>query len=245
VDVGNRIDRSSESGSTELKLATYNVHEWVGAGGRKKPECVIEVIRSLKADMIALQEVSFPQKDPFAPTIEQLADDLGMLPIPGITFLKKDAEYGNLLLCHKQPDEIRLIDLSQNNREPRGAILARGHINGHHYLVAATHLGLSAGERRRQADILLRHMTEIQTDVHILMGDLNEWWLTVRSLGRLYEFFGPQVKHRTYPCRMPLFSLDRILVRWPGASVDSCAIRSPLVRKVSDHLPVVATISVA
>jgi endonuclease/exonuclease/phosphatase family metal-dependent hydrolase len=43
-----------------LRVATYNVHECVGRDGRHDPERVARVIDELDADIVALQEFTYP-----------------------------------------------------------------------------------------------------------------------------------------------------------------------------------------
>ena len=45
---------------------------------------------------------------------------------------------------------------------------------------------------------------------------------------------------RSFPVLRPLLALDRIWVHPPGALRAVAAHRSPLARRASDHLPVVA-----
>jgi endonuclease/exonuclease/phosphatase family metal-dependent hydrolase len=226
-------------------VVTYNVHEWVGSDGRKDPERTLDVLGNLNADLIALQEVSFPQNDPAALTPDQLAGRLGLHPIPGVTFIKKDAEYGNLLLTRHRPAAVRLIDLSRDRREPRGAILAQWRIGEHLVTAAAAHLGLGGAERRRQIDILLSELTADRADVLILMGDLNEWRPHGPNLKRLKSIFGRQPYLRTYPARFPVLALDRIMVHADDGRVDRRVIRTPAAHRASDHLPLTAEVTVA
>ena len=41
----------------QLRIASYNVHKAVGVDYRRSPERIARVIASLKADIVALQEV--------------------------------------------------------------------------------------------------------------------------------------------------------------------------------------------
>jgi len=43
-----------------LRVATYNVHACVGSDGRHDPDRVASVITELDADIVALQEFTYP-----------------------------------------------------------------------------------------------------------------------------------------------------------------------------------------
>ena len=43
-----------------LRVATYNVHACVGTDGRHDPDRVASVITELDADIVALQEFTYP-----------------------------------------------------------------------------------------------------------------------------------------------------------------------------------------
>ena len=44
-------------GAEHLRIATYNIHKCRGLDGRVRPQRIVEVLRELDADLIALQEV--------------------------------------------------------------------------------------------------------------------------------------------------------------------------------------------
>src|SRR5690349_23008140 len=53
------MSRRSESKqeAATLRVATYNIHKCRGLDGRVRPERVIDVLREVNADIVALQEV--------------------------------------------------------------------------------------------------------------------------------------------------------------------------------------------
>ena len=46
--------------SSSVRVATYNVHECVGTDGRQDPDRIASVVGELDADIIALQEFTYP-----------------------------------------------------------------------------------------------------------------------------------------------------------------------------------------
>jgi endonuclease/exonuclease/phosphatase family metal-dependent hydrolase len=48
----------------QMRIATYNVHRCVGRDGVQAPQRITEILRSIKADVVALQEVAFDDSVP-------------------------------------------------------------------------------------------------------------------------------------------------------------------------------------
>jgi endonuclease/exonuclease/phosphatase family metal-dependent hydrolase len=226
-----------------ITAATYNVHEWIGRNGRQEPARAIRILNDINADVVALQEVSFPclRAHPFS--IQELSAGTGMEAIPGITFTKKEADFGNVLLTRHPVIRLRKLDLTLKPREPRGAIMATLDIHGTPCEVIGTHLGLRRAERVHQIKAILKGIQTCDKGTHvILMGDLNEWNPSSAALRVLQGSFGRHPVPPTYPARFPILSLDRILVRPRCALQDIRVIKHPRARLASDHLPVTAHI---
>lgn len=223
-----------------LTLASYNIHRCIGSDGRYEPARIRDVLRALDADVIALQEVEVFRDDPGI--LDFLCEDSAWRPVHGVTLSRSSGEYGNAVLCRLPIDNVQRQDLSFRQREPRGALHIRTRRAGAPLHVAATHFGLRPVERRTQAEALADELDAIAQGsdapvVTVLMGDFNEWFLWGRTLRHLGGRFLPGPAPRTFPARWPLFALDRIWVT-PGArSFELEAIRTPLTRIASDHLP--------
>jgi endonuclease/exonuclease/phosphatase family metal-dependent hydrolase len=217
------------------------VHRCVGNDGRFDPERIIEVLKQLDADVLALQELLW---DPLAALhlLDTLAERLGYTPLPGATLLRADGHYGNAMLTRLKVEKLELLDLSVPGREPRGAIDAtlqavRGCVR-----VVATHLGLAPGERRKQMRRLLALLTREPEQPEVLMGDLNEWFLWGRPLRWLHAHFGKTPAPPTFPAARPVFALDRIWMHPRQRMRSTYVLCNALTRKASDHLPLVAEI---
>jgi endonuclease/exonuclease/phosphatase family metal-dependent hydrolase len=199
------------------------------------------VIRETDAAILALQEVEDHHRDPDA-----LARATGMRAIPGPTLFGPDSNYGNLLLTRLEVEQAASIDLSWGRREARGLIDARLRTPaGLRLRCLATHLGLAPRERVYQHRLLHTLLTEDWEGPTLLMGDFNEWYpyaATTRALNRL---LGRSRALRSFPSRLPLLPLDRIWVRPAHLLYSIQAWRSPLARRASDHLPVVAELRLA
>ena len=225
-----------------LTIASYNVHRAIGSDRRTDPERILEVLKEVDADVVALQEVE--AHDDGADMLAWLGRKTGFHAIAGTTLLRHDGHYGNGLLTRCPVKGKRLCDLSWRGREPRGAIAADLDCGGHTLRVVATHLGLRPAERREQVQQLLHLFKEKPHERSVLMGDLNEWFLWGRPLRRLHRHFKETPSLATFPSGLPLLALDRIWTH-PRAMLRELRVhRTALSRVASDHLPLVATLEI-
>lgn len=231
-----------------LGLASYNIHRCYGGDGLHRPDRIRHVLRDLNAHVVALQEVELLRDAPGL--LDYLCESTGWFAVEGLTLTRDAGDYGNALLTSLPVESVRRIDLSFRQREPRGALQVTLKHDNYRFCVVATHLGLRAGERRAQLRALLQAIqtddgSPRQPDATVLMGDLNEWLWWARPRRWLSNTFTETGTPATYPARWPLFSLDRILARPAGVLRDVTAVKNPLTRIASDHLPVIATLDFA
>jgi endonuclease/exonuclease/phosphatase family metal-dependent hydrolase len=223
-----------------LTIATYNIHGAVGTDGRFAPERVADVLREMRADIIALQEVPLGGSNtPNVLPVLQRATGYAVAEGPACDLPER--RYGNVVLSRYPILSTRAIDLSFGSREPRGALDADVDCHGHLLRIVATHLGLRPAERRDQIRRLLQSFDTDEMPV-ILLGDINEWFVWGRSLRALESHFQAVPAPRTFPSRRPLFALDRIWIRPRHRLVHVKVHATPLARRASDHLPLIAHI---
>ena len=137
-----------------LTLASYNIHRCYGRDGRCVPDRIADVLREIRADVVAIQEME-TQADGGIGILEELARETGSTMIPGPTMFRSGAHYGNALLTRLPVKSVAQIDLSVPGREPRGAIDVRLDAGAGILRVCASHLGLRPSERRTQVKQLL------------------------------------------------------------------------------------------
>ncbi len=231
-------------GERPLRIATYNIHECTGMDFRRDPERIAAVIRSLDADIVALQEVlSGPGAGPSS-QVHFLAEKTGMyMAVAGPTIPKADGQFGNALMSRFPIANVRLHDISVGAFEPRGVIDADVQVGDLSVRVLATHFGHWPMEGKRQAVRLLEILGQDPALPVIVMGDTNAWIPGSSVLRRLEERLGKPATRRTYPAPFPLLSLDRIWFLPAGFRLVVEKPISPLAGIASDHLPVVATVS--
>ncbi len=224
-----------------LRVATWNIHSGVGRDGRYDAARIIAVLRELRADVIALQEVaSLAEHGEF---LTQVRAALGMTIAAGPTH--REGQYGNALLSRHAQTAVARLDLAFRRHEPRGAIDATLDIRGRTVRIVTTHLGLRPAERRDQVRRLLAAIDAGQPSPVILMGDVNEWFLWGRPARWLHRDFHARPAPPTFPAWRPVLALDRIWVRPAHFLRRLTPHRSALASVASDHLPLVADVVLA
>jgi len=233
----------------DLILASYNVHKGVGGDYRRDPARILGVLGEIGADVLALQEVDrrFGARagvlDP-----GPLAQVTGLEPVSldrrlGLRAL---GWHGNLLLV--RPGRVRVQSakpLTLPGLEPRGAIVADLVAGDRPLRVIALHLGLLRASRLAQARRLADEIGGDDGRPTVVMGDTNEWRLGP-DCGLMPLRRGLRAVKRsaqtqpTFPARLPVLPLDRIIASPPAALSDLAAHASPLARLASDHLPLTA-----
>lgn len=236
----------SDENFFQLRIASYNIHGGIGTDRHFVPNRIVDVLREIDADIVALQEVE--SRTTGFDMLKFLSERLGLQAIPGPTLVAENGDYGNGVLTRLPILSTHRIDLSMPGREARGAIDI--HLNAgfsaatNPLRVVATHLGLHPGERRVQVKQLLSLFETDRNVPTVFMGDVNEWFLIGRPLRWLHRHFQRTPSPATFPAQFPLFALDRIWVHPVAALTGIYAHRSTLARRASDHLPVVANMTV-
>jgi len=224
-----------------LTLATWNIHGGVGTDGRYDEDRVFDVLREMRADVVALQEVaSLETHGTFLPRLTRAT---GYAAVAGPTLTRTRGDFGNAVLSRYPVCDVARLDLGLPGCEPRGALDVKIDIEGREVRVIATHLGLRPRERRAQVKRLLGALAEGDPHVTVLMGDLNEWYLWGRPVRWLHEHFRATPALATFPSWRPLFALDRIWVRPAAFLLGLQRHATACARRASDHLPLLATVA--
>jgi endonuclease/exonuclease/phosphatase family metal-dependent hydrolase len=241
------------AGGGSIKIATYNIHACIGIDRQYDPARIAAVLRIIDADIACLQEVGARRRiGRHADQWTYLAEATGRHIVrPGVAkggsagMRERRPRIGNAILTRLPVLSATTIDLSLPGLAPRSALDADLLVGERILRVIATHLGLSALERRLQASRLIAALGELPAsrrraaDAVLVMGDLNEWRGRAGAVAVLDDRLGPSAAPRTFPSWMPMLALDRIYVHGPAAVCDLSVDRSPLARLASDHLPLV------
>lgn len=225
-------------------VASYNVHKCVGTDKQFDPERTVAVINEIGADITALQEAEQRFGDRAALLdLRRLERDTGLFAVPVPGTASGHGWRGNVLLVReaavREVHQIRLPGV-----EPRGALVVDLDLNAGPLRIVAAHFGLLRRSRALQAEAILAAVATRTERPTLVVGDLNEWRIGGRSsLRRFSPHFGPLAAALpSFPSRLPLFALDRILGNPHDLIVDLEVHDTPLARIASDHFPIKARI---
>jgi endonuclease/exonuclease/phosphatase family metal-dependent hydrolase len=232
-----------------VRIATYNIHRCRGMDRRVVPARIIEVLRDINADVIALQEVigAGPVGSGQA---EEIGAALGMGWVMNCVRTLRQHQFGNVVLSRYPTLHHSSYDLTWRTCEPRHCQRADLDINGHVLHVYNVHLGTAVLERRYQAGRLAAFVHDRRvTGPKIILGDFNEWMkgLATKTLSSLFESVDISQhlkRRRTYPGLFPVVHLDHI---YYDGKVEVVSVEMPRTRKAlmaSDHLPLVANLRI-
>jgi endonuclease/exonuclease/phosphatase family metal-dependent hydrolase len=227
---------------TNLRVATYNVHGHKGTDGKIVAERTLEVVRHLRADCVALQEFVNAPAPTGEPLLEQWARTLGMHGAYAPAFARGGEEFGNALLTRWPIREQHAHDVSLGGYRRRVVLEAFVVADGVSLQVMSLHLGVSPRERALQAQRLFELCRSTRGDLHLLLGDFNEWSRFSAVSRRLRGHFDATRQLPTFPSWAPVVGLDRVWVHPRGRLLQTRVDSSPAARLSSDHLPLVATI---
>lgn len=240
-----------------LKVITYNIHRAIGVDRRFRPERIAEILLHYDADVVLLQEVDegVPRSRELNLAAE-LAEASGYPHYAlGHNVSLRKGRYGNATLSRFPILRERNIDLTLEEswirRGCQHTTLELGD-DGRPLEVFNLHLGLAAGERRRQFELLVRshEFSHLERVTPILVGgDFNDWRSLLLPLFNNGLGFtcaterhsaGPYRCIPTYPSVAPQGGLDRLYFRGPLqlSSVHRCRLQ--MARLASDHLPIIA-----
>jgi endonuclease/exonuclease/phosphatase family metal-dependent hydrolase len=235
-----------------VRVATYNVHSCIGTDGRHDPDRVARVITELDADIVALQEFTYPASvalETRSPVTLTMLDSYrcALGPTRRLKPTRQNITqcFGNALFTRHPLVDIHRIDLSMERREPRGAIAATVDVGGSLVHVLAAHLGLRVHERRFQMRQIVDYLDSVRDTLFIVLGDFNDW-LPGRSVVQVLDRrLGRQPRPASFPVSWPIVALDRIWVH-PAAALRRVFTHvTRTARGASDHFPVVAEIDAA
>jgi endonuclease/exonuclease/phosphatase family metal-dependent hydrolase len=231
-----------------LRIATYNVHRAIGTDRIQDSVRLGNMLATMNADIIALQEVESAHSDTHpAQHLEQWAERLDMQFVAGPSMFSETAAYGNGIITSLAVEQAKLHNISYRRFEPRGVIDLTLRYNQRWIRVLGTHFGLKKGERKTQMQQLLEILrtgpgTSLPT---ILAGDFNEWRFFSCLFDDLKKTLPRSIKGRTFPARVPILALDHIWYSSEWSVMNKKVFKTRLARRASDHLPLCVTFELA
>lgn len=240
-----------------LRIMTYNVHSCVGLDGRVSPARIARLIAQFDPDVVALQELDVRQvRTGQVDQAHEIARDLEMDFHFHPTLHLEEGHFGNAVLSRYPMRLVKAESLPRYGLalEPRGALWVEIDVGGVPLQVVNTHLGLVAGERLAQIEMLLGAAWLGEAALRgpvVLCGDLNSSPRSPvyrRLVARLRDVQTGLVKHRpkrTFFSRYPLTRIDHVFVDRTIEVLKADVPRGELARRASDHLPVVVDLQLS
>lgn len=234
--------------ANRIRILTYNIHKCRGLDRRVHPARIVEVLREIDADVIALQEVLSTAGDAEEDQAQYIATELGFHFRLGENRRLDGGAYGNLLLSRFPLRASQNHNITTQGCEQRGCLRADIDLDTTTLHVFNVHLGTSFFERRQQARKLISSEILHHPGLHgtrVVLGDFNEWTRGRAShlLDRYFQSVDIRAnlgRTRTYPGVFPLLHLDHIYFD-PALKVRRLELhRSRVALIASDHLPLIA-----
>lgn len=242
------VAQSGREPAKQIRVLSYNIHHGEGMDGRVDLERIAAIIRSVRPDLVALQEVDVrTQRSGDVDQAAYLANRTGMQVVFGSNLEYQGGLYGNAVLSRFPILEYRNHDLpNPADTEPRGVLEVTIDLEGNarrKLIFLATHLDNRAAVNRIAAAEWINTYAQGREDVPLLLaGDLNAipedevMEVIASSWNRAGQEPMP-----TVPVDDPQHQIDYVLYRPAGAwkPIEARVLPEPVA---SDHLPVLAVL---
>jgi endonuclease/exonuclease/phosphatase family metal-dependent hydrolase len=236
-----------------IRILTYNVHSCIGTDRKIDPCRIAAVIAEARADVVALQEIDVRRRrtggiDQASMIASLLKMEAHFSPAMAIA----EEQYGDAVITGLPTEAIKTGPLPSRG-EPRGALSIEVMVGDRKFHIVNTHLGLRGRDRIQQMTALMgpawlqRDGKDLAST--ILCGDFNAvpasatYRLVARTLKDVQLSDKRQPARPTFPSRYPLIRLDHIFVSDDLTIIDAFVLRNRLTSLASDHLPLIAEIS--
>ncbi|MFV0360153.1 endonuclease/exonuclease/phosphatase family protein [Tropicimonas sp.] len=227
-----------------LRLASYNIQKAVGVDFRRDPMRVLDVVNTLGADVVALQEVDKrfgERRSVLCREYIETETDFRIAPLS-----QNEVSlgwHGNAVLVHRDLEINDTFHLDLPGLEPRGAVRVDIETGAGPLSLVGAHLGLVRYYRRLQLATIRAYMGDAPERVAVL-GDFNEWSAD-RGLEPLAPDFDVISPGKSFHAARPVAGLDRVALGRDLELVDAGVEEGPLASRASDHLPVWADVTLA
>jgi endonuclease/exonuclease/phosphatase family metal-dependent hydrolase len=229
------------------------VHGCVGTDRKRSEVRIAEVIASMSADIVALQELDLGRAR--SARVDQaavIAQELGWKYHFHPAIRSGDEQYGNAIVSRFPITLKRAAGMPGSPpwycREQRSAIWIQAETELGAVHIINSHFGLGRTERGLQAKLLIgpEWLGSVPPDEPaILLGDFNSvrksrpYRLIQTHLRDVRTLVRPTRAFRTFPTRYPSLAVDHIFVNLALSPTHLTVHRTPLARLASDHFPLV------
>ena len=245
---GEDSDTVSAGGYLRLRVLSYNIHHGEGVDRKLDLPRIASVIKSVKPDLVALQEVD--QATERTNKIDQaaeLARLTGLNVVFGGNIRYQGGDYGNAVLSRLPISRHKNHLLPRfDDGEQRGVLQVEVELPDEHgtLLFLATHLDHRPGDRERvaSAKAINELVATSASQPAVLAGDLNDLpeSRTLREFGTMWTRANGKVLP-TVPVNQPTKQIDFILFR-PTERWEVIEVRVLDEAVASDHRAIFAVL---
>lgn len=225
------------------RVMTYNVHNCKGTDGVVDYKRIGEAIAVFDLDAVALQELdSMTTRYPGQDVVKNIADHAGLYPTFGAAIDRQGGKYGVGVLTKEKPISHFTIPLPCSS-EPRVVLV----VELSNYYFCSTHFSLLAEYRNKAVEIIVEEVKKLSDKPIILAGDLNALRSeeSLQNLAKHFDILEKIGKSYTFPSSQASKEIDFIcLYKSDGAAAVLKEHYVPFIPILSDHLPVIADMTV-
>lgn len=239
---------SSGGAQVDIRIAAYNIRHGRGVDDRVDLPRIADVLRSLDADVITLQEVDDrTERTDGVDQVQVLAELLGYEGVHGPHRPYQGGFYGNAVLTRLpiRGERTRAIPPASGSAlavHEVEVVLSDQPLST--LVVVSVHLAGSEDERMAQADSVTSHFDERASPV-ILAGDFNgrPESLVLDRLARDWVILAKDGSPLTYPSGNPDREIDFVMIR-PADPIQIVSHSVVPEAVASDHRPLIAELRI-
>ncbi|MEP2784159.1 MAG: endonuclease/exonuclease/phosphatase family protein [Pseudoruegeria sp.] len=223
---------------TTYRLASYNIRKCLGTDRKRAPGRILDVINTLDADVVALQEVDLrlgPRPAALPRDMINTYSDFKAIDVA--TSAVSLGWHGNSILVRNGLTVTSVLRIDLPGLEPRGAICVEIGTNDGPLRVVGTHLGLLRRYRLLQLQTIADRIETFALAPTAILGDFNEWSNKggMTPLSKDYHVHAPG---HSFHAQRPVAKLDRIAVNEYAHLHMAGVLKTGQAPRASDHLPV-------
>jgi len=233
--------------AAELRVLCYNIHIGIGMDKKLDLERTAKLIRELKPDLVALQEVDRNAERTAKQDQPALLEELtGLNAVYGKTLNHSSGgEYGLAILSRLPVKESKMTLLPlQEGYEPRGLLEAEIELWDKQMIrFACTHLCHISDERRMQQTKRMNELLEQNSELTILCGDFNALPESGPIKTLLEQWADATDRTPTFSSTDPKIKIDYVFYR-PQNQLKVKEMKVIDDKMTSDHLPVLVVFEI-
>lgn len=228
-------------GNEPICVMSYNIHHGAPLSGERDAARNAAIVNRFMPDIVAVQEVDSMTTRCPDNFLADMAYQTGMIPIFCSSMDYTGGRYGNGMLCREQPLNVSRHPLP-GREEPRSLLVAEFD----NYIAACTHLSLDVDDRTASIEII-GDISAQSPKPFFIIGDFNDTPDSdfYKQLSTKFTAVNDTAAF-TFPADVPNRTIDYIMLDNKHAASATISHQEVLDEpEVSDHRPVVVTLTIA